>query len=633
MPYSITTKDGITIDDIPDDMPPDAQELKDQVAQTRAQMAEYKGEAPLTPEGEFVGEDVGMMESLKEAYTGEWRETPETQALPDWTGMPELNAPEMASFKAALGTMATQPEETVQIIKANYPDVQVRQDERGNYIMRSPSDNQEYAIKPGMQLGDIPRVAGTALAFTPAGRATTIPGAAGAAAGTQAAIEASQAATGGEVDPANIALAGLGGAALPVATQAIGKVAGAAAGAIEEGKKGIFKVLTPQKSKILDLVEQNADDVQRAGFTTKPAVFGGEKLAKDPNAQEAIRQGMDEGTVALIQSSSAADKALMKKALDVLQKGKASKTFAVANRPGDVAGEALKRRYDTVLKINKGAATEVNSAASRLKGTPANLSTPYNDFTSSLQDLGVSVVRGKNGKLKGLYENSEFAQSKGTQRILNDFIAKSESSQIDALDAHRIKRVIDGAVEYGRKSTKDPILSTAEGALKSLRRGINETLQGLSPEYKAANAKFSDTKQALDAFRDAAGPSFNPLSENASKQLVNTARSIMSNNQKRVPAMDAINALQESAKKYGATFDDDILKQAAFMDDLESLFGSRAPTSFGGQIEKAGARVIGGDTGGIKGIAVDVAEKGIQKARGINEENLVKALSKMLSEQ
>ena len=37
MPYSITTKDGITINNIPDDIEPNAQVLKDRVASIRAQ--------------------------------------------------------------------------------------------------------------------------------------------------------------------------------------------------------------------------------------------------------------------------------------------------------------------------------------------------------------------------------------------------------------------------------------------------------------------------------------------------------------------------------------------------------------------------------------------------------------------
>ena len=119
----------------------------------------------------------------------------------------------MASFKSALGTMISSPEETVQIIKSNYPGVQVTQDEKGNYVMQSSIDGQFYAIKPGGQVSDIPRAVGAVAAFTPAGRAVTIPGAIAAGAGTQAVIEATQAGTGGRFDTGEVALAGaLGGA-------------------------------------------------------------------------------------------------------------------------------------------------------------------------------------------------------------------------------------------------------------------------------------------------------------------------------------------------------------------------------------------------------------------------------------
>lgn len=50
MPYSITTKDGITINNIPDDVAPDSQELKDRVARIRAGETEAPREAkPATP--------------------------------------------------------------------------------------------------------------------------------------------------------------------------------------------------------------------------------------------------------------------------------------------------------------------------------------------------------------------------------------------------------------------------------------------------------------------------------------------------------------------------------------------------------------------------------------------------------
>ena len=73
----------------------------------------------------------GFFEEIGEAITGSRRATPETRTLPEYTGMPELNRLTLPSFKAALGTLQSSPEETVKILKSNYPGLQVRQDEKG----------------------------------------------------------------------------------------------------------------------------------------------------------------------------------------------------------------------------------------------------------------------------------------------------------------------------------------------------------------------------------------------------------------------------------------------------------------------------------------------------------------------
>ena len=47
MPYSITTKDGITINNIPDDVAPDSAELKQRVAAIRAGGGQSAPAAPV----------------------------------------------------------------------------------------------------------------------------------------------------------------------------------------------------------------------------------------------------------------------------------------------------------------------------------------------------------------------------------------------------------------------------------------------------------------------------------------------------------------------------------------------------------------------------------------------------------
>lgn len=181
--------------------------------------------SPATPEP-------GVMAQAADVLTGGLRRTPTTDALPDWAGMPELNSLSLASAKTGLGTMLSNPAETAQIIKANFPNAQVRQDEKGNFLIRSGADNHEYAIKPGFQVSDIPRALGALAAFTPAGRATSLVGGGLAAGGTQALIEASQSGAGGEFNPGEIATASAFGGLAPVLMRAGGAAVNAVRGAL-----------------------------------------------------------------------------------------------------------------------------------------------------------------------------------------------------------------------------------------------------------------------------------------------------------------------------------------------------------------------------------------------------------------
>jgi len=73
--------------------------------------------APMSPEQWAASQPkMGFFEGLAESVTGTARATPETQALPEWTSMPELNQMSVASFKTALGSLLTNPKETVQIL-------------------------------------------------------------------------------------------------------------------------------------------------------------------------------------------------------------------------------------------------------------------------------------------------------------------------------------------------------------------------------------------------------------------------------------------------------------------------------------------------------------------------------------
>lgn len=150
----------------------------------------------------------GIVRDVGEAITGSERATATTEGLPDWVEMPEMQQLfSIPAFKAALGTaFGGGPQEIAQIVQSNFPGTEVFQDEKGNYILRSPSTGQRYAIKPGFQLSDVPRALSILLTGA-GGRGAGIAQTALREGALQAGIETTQAATGGTFNPEDIATA------------------------------------------------------------------------------------------------------------------------------------------------------------------------------------------------------------------------------------------------------------------------------------------------------------------------------------------------------------------------------------------------------------------------------------------
>ena len=160
---------------------------------------------PTAPETE----EMGFFEGIGEAFTGERRATDLTRTLPSYNQMPEFDKFfSMPVFKTALFTMMGDPQEMAQVIKTQFPEVNVRFDEKGNPILKSGIDDQEYVIEPGMELSDIPRGAASAAIFAGT-RGRSLPGVMAQGAATQGLYEAAQKSAGGEFGVLETATAGL----------------------------------------------------------------------------------------------------------------------------------------------------------------------------------------------------------------------------------------------------------------------------------------------------------------------------------------------------------------------------------------------------------------------------------------
>ena len=350
----------------------------------------------------------------------------------------------------------------------------------------------------------------------------------------------------------------------------------------------------------------------------EPRIFG--------MVKEARKQGFDDGMTTVIANAHPIDKRRMLQMISTLEKGKADSLFQAKHRPADVAGDSLLRKIDFVKSNNKQAGRQLDRVATTLKGKEVDINDPVTKFINDLDGLGVKLDDdGIPSFIGSVIEGVTPAET-----LINKIVLRlKRNPSPDALEAHNFKKFIDENVNFGKSA--EGLGGKAERVVKKLRSGVNESIGGKYDRYKEANTRFSDTIQALDSLQDAAGKKLDFFGPNADKATGTVLRRLMSNAQGRVLLMDAIDNIEVTAKKYGGSFDDDIMTQMLFADELDAVFGGGARTSLKGEIKKANVEsAIDISQMSIPGVIAVGAKAGARKLRGINEKNQLKAIKNLL---
>lgn len=398
---------------------------------------------------------------------------------------------------------------------------------------------------------------------------------------------------------------------------------GAVGGEIGTAILGAFARRSETRQNIARLINDGElADSRTAGFDLNDAG----QLIDAPQAQLAISQGFDEGTVALVRSGSPEDMAQFGRALDILERSRTNKEFAALNRPSDVVGDALSNRLAVVTRANRNAGNQLDEVADGLRGRRVDGSPATNQFINDLDSIGVRFTNDPANPLD--FSRSDIQDLTGIQNLVERVFTRSGELG-DAHSLHRLKRFIDQQVTFGR--SKEGLSGQAENLLKSFRRNIDGVLDSNFPAYDAVNTTYSTTRQAIDDFQRAAGASINFGSDNLNRSLGTLARSVLSNNRTRANVIDSVNNLERVATQNGGQFNDSIIKQITFIDELETQFGSFAPTSFGGEVARgvvnAGGELALGNTAG----AIRSGVKGaVDALRGVSDETRIQALRDLL---
>lgn len=340
---------------------------------------------------------------------------------------------------------------------------------------------------------------------------------------------------------------------------------------------------------------------------------------------EARRQGFDEGMTTAIADAAPTDRLRMQKMVDIVEKGKGNELFKAENRPADVVGDSVLRKVEFLDSNKKQAGKQLGRVAERLEGKPIDITEHTNGFLRDLEDVGVKFD--DNGKPD--FDLADFGGVTGSENLVSKILLRlKRNPPTDALSAHKLKKFIDENVTHGK--SQEGLSGITDRLTKKLRAGINNEMSAEFKPYKEANARFSDSITALDELQSAVGK-VNFKAPSANKALGTSMRRLLSNAQSRAPMIDAINSVERTAKKYGGDFDDDIMTQMLFADELDAVFGGGGRTSLKGEVKKANVdAAIDLSQMSIPGAVAVGAKAGAKRLRGINEKNQLKSIKDLL---
>ena len=346
--------------------------------------------------------------------------------------------------------------------------------------------------------------------------------------------------------------------------------------------------------------------------------------------KEARRQGFDEAMTTVIADASPNDKRNMNRQVALVVKGKENELFKAENSPRDVAGASLLREIEFIDGNKSQAGKQLGRVAEKLKGKPIDISEHTNNFKLDLEDMGVDFD--DNGTPN--FDIADFGGLAGDESLVKKVLMRiKRNPPKDALSAHKLKTFLDKHVNYGKRSADGIDPKTAQ-VVKKLRAGINTDMGLEFKTYKEANTRFADAITALDDLQSSVGNKVDLKGPNADKALGIALRRITSHAASNIPMRDAVANIQATAKKYGGDFDNDIMTQVLFADELDAMFGGGGRTSLRGEVKNANVdAALDLSQMSIPGALVVGAKAGAKKIAGINEKNQLIAIKKLLSQK
>lgn len=380
------------------------------------------------------------------------------------------------------------------------------------------------------------------------------------------------------------------------------------------------------KSPLAKKIIENSSEATKKDFTKKlgedrfePRIFG--------MVRQARKQGFDDNMTTLMANATPLNKRRFLQQVNIMKKGKADEKYKAMNRPADVAGNSALRQIDFALSNKEKAGQQLGRVSKRLND-PIDVSAPITGFIKDLDSMGISL----NEKGVPDFTGSLIEFSPSSKTLINNTLTKinRKKTQPTGLEAHEFKKFLDEDLFTGKQS-EGGVSGKVERVMEKLRKGINESINEVSPAYKEANKRFSDNISVINDIQDVVGKKLDIKGKYADKAFGTALRGFLNNTKGRANILTAVENLEKNSKKYGGSFDDDILAQMLVADELDAVFGGGGRTTLRGEVKKGNvdAAIDIGQMTGV-GMLATGAKKINKTLQGINEKNQIKAIEALL---
>ena len=355
------------------------------------------------------------------------------------------------------------------------------------------------------------------------------------------------------------------------------------------------------------------------------------RAVESPEQIRAIKQGFDEGLIAMIREASPVDRQKMLKSLEITEKSKRNLRYGMDERASNIAGRSIMDRYKIVKSRNTEAGQSIGRYAKKnMQSTIVDVEPSVDVFRNALEDkLGITFYETaqeikKNGRLN--FTKATIEKLPKLEKFLTNIVERMDSNRrMTALEVHQFKKFLDQQVEYGKNpATKTGLAGDTESVVKELRRNLNKMLGDEFPEYGALNKTYSESIDAINELQRLV-PRVNLSSDAAAKQVGTLLRRLDSNAASKGQVEEMVGALDDLGNKYGGSFTDDVKTQVKFAFELDKMFGTSQSGSFSGQIGEALANSPRTSTA-----ASELARIAAEKLRGVNQQAAFESMQELL---